>query len=98
LSAEECGRLRGQALSWLRSDLAAWRDVLEKDPGKARPMLVLKMRYWRADSELAGIRDSEGLARLPEAEQQTWRQFWGEVQQLLDQAKATPPTAPPQKP
>ena len=45
-----------------------------------------------------GVRGPEALARLPEAERQAWRQFWGEVQRLLDRAAATPAAGPPKKP
>jgi serine/threonine protein kinase/Flp pilus assembly protein TadD len=100
LSDQECAQLRSQALSWLRADLAAWRNRLEKEPDKMRPIVVgrLQYQYWMWDSDFYALRRPDGLARLPEAERQRWQQFWADVQQLLDQAQAPPSTAPPQKP
>jgi tetratricopeptide (TPR) repeat protein len=98
LSDEECAKLRSQAQSWLSADLAAWRNRLDKEPDKARPIVRRTMQYWRWDGDFEAIRSAEDLARLPEAERQRWQQFWDDVQRLLDQVKAPPPTAPQQKP
>jgi serine/threonine-protein kinase len=91
LGEDECARLRLQALSWLRADLIAWRNRLEKEPEKARPM------HWLEDTDLARVRNPQGLAQLPEAERRMWRQFWSEVQRLVDRAEETA-AAPPKKP
>src|SRR5262249_58594273 len=42
LEDPERARLRRQAVSWLRADLAAWRTLLSNDPDKLRP-IVRKM-------------------------------------------------------
>src|SRR5262249_23628431 len=89
LSEQEYARLRFQALSWLRADLAAWRERLGKGPDKARPVIDRKLQHWLADADFAGVRSPEGLARLPEAEQQAWRQFWEKVQRLRNQTQPT---------
>jgi hypothetical protein len=41
------------------------------------------LAHWRKDADLAGIRDDEPLARLPDAERQQWQALWGDVRQLL---------------
>src|SRR5262249_24609888 len=43
LDAEERARLRGQALDWLRADLAAWDKLLEKDADKVGHVVEKKM-------------------------------------------------------
>jgi hypothetical protein len=43
LDEKERARLRRQALDRLRIDLDAWRQLLEKGPASARPVIVQKM-------------------------------------------------------
>jgi tetratricopeptide (TPR) repeat protein len=98
LGDKERTRLRQQALRWLRDDLKAWQEKLNRDPGKVRTVVVRTLQRWLVDTDFATVRSPEGLARLPETEQQTWQAFWVEVQRLLDQAQATPPAATQRKP
>jgi serine/threonine-protein kinase len=90
LDDKERARLRQQALGWLRADLAAWTRVVEKGPAQARPQVAPTLAHWQQDPDLAGLRDREALARLPEAERQACRQFWGDVRALLQRAQAKP--------
>jgi hypothetical protein len=55
------------------------------------------MQHRLADRDLAGVRSPEGLARLPEAERQVWKQFWNDVQLLLEAAKEPVPSGPQPK-
>jgi serine/threonine-protein kinase len=98
LDDKERGQLRRQALDWLTSDLQAWHRLLEKEPDKARPVVAQQLQHWLYDPDFNGMRGAEALARLPEAERQPWQQLWGEVQQLLDRAGATPAPEPTKKP
>jgi tetratricopeptide (TPR) repeat protein len=76
-------RLRRQALAWLRADLAHWaREGAKPDP-KARALVGQKMQYWRKDRDLAGVRDPEALAKLPDAERAEWEKLWADVDALL---------------
>jgi tetratricopeptide (TPR) repeat protein len=86
-------RLRRQALKWLRADLAAYHQMLEKEPGKNRRLIVQQMQHWQADTDFASVR-GEALAKLPAAERKAWRQLWTDVANLLARAK---PQAAPQK-
>ncbi len=95
LSDEERGRLRRQALAWLRQDLAAWRRLLEKEPDKASPVVEQQMRHWQWDPDFAGVRGPEALARLPQAERQEWQKLWADVADLL--ARAQGKSAPDKK-
>jgi hypothetical protein len=92
LDAQERGRLRKQALAWLRADLAAWGKVVGEgdSPGKASAQKML--RHWQQDTDLAGVREAAALARLPHEERAAWERLWAEVASLLEKAggKAAP--------
>jgi tetratricopeptide (TPR) repeat protein len=89
---KERSRLRRQALDWLRADLNSWDRLLDKEPDKARPVVVNQMRHWQVDADLAGVRGAESLAKLPEAERPPWQKLWSDVANLLKQAKEKPPS------
>jgi serine/threonine-protein kinase len=88
LDQPEPARLRGQALKWLRADLAAWRGVLEKEPDKSRPLVRQQMEHWQQDGDFAGVRGPLALAKLPESERQDWQKLWADVQELFAKAGA----------
>jgi tetratricopeptide (TPR) repeat protein len=89
-------RLRRLALDWLRADLDAWGPLLAQQPGKARPDIGQAMQHWLADTDFAGVRGPEALAKLPEAERQPWEELWKDVAEMLKRAraKATPERTP----
>jgi serine/threonine-protein kinase len=91
LNAKERARLRRQALDWLRADLAACGRLLEKEPEKITPVLAKTIEHWQQDTDLAGVRDAQALADLPEAERQSWQKLWSDAANLLKQAKEKPP-------
>jgi tetratricopeptide (TPR) repeat protein len=72
-------RLRGQALDWLRADLALRAKQLDTDAAAARTALA----HWKDDPDLSGVRDPAALAALPESERDAWRALWAEVDRLL---------------
>ncbi len=41
---------------------------------------------WKADGDLAGVRDPDALARLPEAERKDWQALWADVEVILTRA------------
>ena len=88
-------RLRRQALDWLRADLEAWKRLLDKEPDKVRPIIVQQMRHWLADTDFAGVRGPQALAKLPEAERQPWQKLWDDVANTLARAQAS--TTPEKK-
>jgi hypothetical protein len=82
-----CAGLRRQALAWLRADLAAWSKLLASLPPGDRPAIIETLEHWRQDRDLAGIRDPQALAGLPEDEQQDLRTLWADVDALLEEAR-----------
>jgi serine/threonine protein kinase/tetratricopeptide (TPR) repeat protein len=83
-------RFRRQAYDWLGAELAAWRQLLEKEPEKI-PVFAQTMQHWQQDKDFAGVRGAEAFAKLPEAERQEWQKLWAEIdglrQRALDLAK-----------
>jgi hypothetical protein len=74
---------RAQAVAWLRADLAAWG---EKD-ASAATTIVRALEHWKADSDLAGIRDEAEVAKLAPEEQEACRALWKDVDALLEGAR-----------
>jgi hypothetical protein len=92
LDAKERARLSQKALTWLRADLDAWGRLLNKEPDKARPLVVKKMQHWQADTDFASVRGPQALSQLPEAERKLWQKLWDAVANMLSRAqgKTTP--------
>jgi serine/threonine-protein kinase len=82
LDTKERGRLRHQALDWLRADLKAYKQAMEQSADKAGPEIAVQMQGWLHDKHFAGVRGNESLAKLPEAERQQWGKLWEEVETL----------------
>src|SRR5262249_51625450 len=72
-------KLRQQALDWLRAEYKAWDQFLESGGPQARTSIADALRHWKQDSDLAGIRDDEALASLPEAERKEWQALWAKM-------------------
>ena len=73
LDHAEQADLRRLALGWLRGDLAAWGRVVDGGDPKIRAGAVQILTQWKDDGDLAGVRDTAALAKLPESERGAWR-------------------------
>jgi hypothetical protein len=82
---------RSQALAWLKADLASWTKVLEADQPAARTQVQQVLQHWRSDPDLAGVRDPDARAKLPETEHSAWRALWADVDALLTKAQGGRP-------
>jgi serine/threonine protein kinase/tetratricopeptide (TPR) repeat protein len=80
------GRLRQQALAWLRANLEQWSKRLEKGKPEDHQVVRATLEHWQRDPNLAGVRDADALKKLPAEEQQAWRQLWAEVAEVLKKA------------
>jgi tetratricopeptide (TPR) repeat protein len=74
--------LRAYALGWLRADLAAWKKLLDGGNPQARATVQAKMKHWRADADLLGVRHPWALLRLPADERRPWQKLWADVAAL----------------
>jgi hypothetical protein len=77
-------RWRQQALDWLTADLAYGTKLVHSGPPQARDVVVRILRYWKADPDLATIRDEDALGRLPDTERRAWRDLWAAVDTLIE--------------
>jgi len=84
-------RWRKQAVDWLKADLAAWSKLLGSGPPQARQSIPQTLQHWKADADLAGLRDQAALAKLPADEQKACRAVWAEVDALLAKSQGTKP-------
>jgi serine/threonine-protein kinase len=86
------GRLRAQALAWLREELAAWTRRIDEGSAEDRDSCRQTLRSWTKDDDLDSVRHPVALVDLPGAEQEDWRRFWADVDAAV--AKATPTKGP----
>jgi hypothetical protein len=80
-------KLRKRALEMLTSDFDLLKKQLESGDRQAKATVLLKLRQWQRQTELAGIRDKTALARLPASERETCRKLWDPVNSLVAQLR-----------
>ena len=88
LGETERARWRRQARAWLHADLEAWTKKLQNTSPADRAKLQQALARWRTDADLAGLRDSDALDKLPEAERQECRKLWTDLDALLKRSQA----------
>jgi tetratricopeptide (TPR) repeat protein len=84
-------RLRAQALNWLKAELVEDSKLLNSSKSTDRTDGLLSLRFWKAQPNLAGVRDPDALAKLPESERTAWTALWAEVDTLLAKARGDRP-------
>jgi tetratricopeptide (TPR) repeat protein len=83
----ERARLRRQALDWLRADLTLWAKQLETAKPDEKPAIAKTLHHWQQDKDLAAVRDTAALVKLPADERAAWQQLWADVAELLKKAE-----------
>jgi hypothetical protein len=63
--------------------------MIETGPPQAMSVVQQTLSRWQRDADLAGVRDKEALAKLPEAERATFAKLWADVDALLQKARKT---------
>jgi serine/threonine-protein kinase len=86
LNDMEKSQLRKHALTWLRAELTDLAKKLEADPTQAGDVRH-KLQWWQTHPDLAGVRDTKALDRLPEGERKDWQTLWADVAHLLHTSK-----------
>jgi tetratricopeptide (TPR) repeat protein len=89
LDDKEKTRLRQQALDWLRADLALHTRQQQTGKPADRAAVQQALRRWQKDTDLAGIRDKDALAKLPAEERAACAKLWSDVVTLLKKAETT---------
>ena len=59
--------LRQQAFDWLKAERAVWAQLAESGSLQTRAKITQILRHWQQDADLAGVREGQELAKLPEA-------------------------------
>jgi tetratricopeptide (TPR) repeat protein len=88
ISNQERLRWRKQALQWLRADLTENGKLLEGRKPKEYRLVRQRLQQWLVDQNLAGLRESTAVAKLPAEDQQACRRLWADVKALLAQVEA----------
>jgi serine/threonine-protein kinase len=83
LHDEERALLRRQALDWLRQDLTWWGKRLDDGNAQTNAQIRQRLQLWQGDTDLAGVRANDALARLPDEEREWWERLWSDVGALL---------------
>jgi hypothetical protein len=71
----------------LRADLAGYVKAIDAGQIDDPDSLKRRLRDWKGDADLAGIRDDKVLVNLPAAEREACRALWAEVEALLMKAE-----------
>src|SRR5262245_48048874 len=81
---------RQQARRWLRADLAAWSQALDRDPSAARDLMSW-VGVWRGDPDLVVLFEPAELDKLPPDERKDCVALAKEIEGLLTRAGGTAP-------
>jgi serine/threonine-protein kinase len=87
LDEVERTRWRRHARDWLRADLALWAATLEGGSRAARILVRKLLVQWQVDPDLAGLRETSALGKLPGDERTECRVLWQAVGNLLSRAR-----------
>ncbi|WP_425613551.1 protein kinase [Anatilimnocola sp. NA78] len=79
---------RGQALEWLRQELAVRRHALDQSNEQIRTKTLQGLRQFQTDDELAGLREASELEKLPPAERKIYLSFWADLTTVLGETKS----------
>jgi hypothetical protein len=67
----------------LRADLAYWSKQAASDKASDREAATNQLKHWQEDTDLAGLREKDSLAKLPADEREPSQKLWAEVAELL---------------
>ena len=71
--------------------------MAERNP-KAHAFILQTLKHWQSDPDLAGIRDADVLAKLPEAERAAFQKLWRSVAKTITKAGGAATPKPPAEP
>jgi tetratricopeptide (TPR) repeat protein/tRNA A-37 threonylcarbamoyl transferase component Bud32 len=83
LDDKERTRLRRQVLAWLRADLALWARQAGRSTKQERTTVQEVLSHWKADADLAGVRDRAAVENLPAGERLEWKKLWADVEAVV---------------
>jgi hypothetical protein len=66
--------------------LTTWAKVLDNGSAELKAKLAPTLPYWKADTDLVGIRDEKELAKFPIEERAAFKTLWDDYDRLLTRA------------
>jgi hypothetical protein len=75
--------LRRHVLDWLNAELAVWSKLLDTANAGQRGAIAQTLQPWKQDTDLAGIRDTQELAKFSDEERAGFQQLWNGIKELL---------------
>jgi tetratricopeptide (TPR) repeat protein len=88
LAVEEWAWLQQRAHDWLRADLTAYTQFVEKGDPATRSVIQKRLAHWQSDADLLAVRDPAWLAAMPAPDRVQWQQLWADVAALQKKAAA----------
>ncbi len=79
-----------QAYQWLQQELDMIDEQLERGPVAQRSVLATTLRHWQRAPDLAAIRDTPWIERLPKARRSSLEILWNKVETICVAAESTP--------
>src|SRR5262249_30569690 len=80
-------RWLGLALGWLRDVVSAWKTRADREPVRTVDDFRGDLEALLLCDDLRAVRDTEPLARLPEARRVEWAAFWADVSASRDRCE-----------
>ena len=87
ITKDERLAMRKQAIQWLQADLKVWQRLLASDTPAERDMARNMLSRWHSEPDLAGLRETDELAKLPAEEAAACRELWSSVNAALNSAQ-----------
>jgi serine/threonine-protein kinase len=90
LDADARNEALHQALAWLRGDVGACAQMLDRNP-KDGAAIVGYLERIQTEPSLAGVRDAAALSKLSPDEQMSWQELWRDIASLRQRAVTSKP-------
>jgi hypothetical protein len=74
----------------LRADIVYWTKQTESNKPDDRALVQQTLKHWQEDTDLAGLRDKDAVAKLSADEQETCKKLWDEVEVVWKKAQEKP--------
>jgi tetratricopeptide (TPR) repeat protein len=87
LTDKERSRWRTQALDWMHVNLSNLSQRLKSGKPQVRALVRRRLGHWQQDPDLAGLRDPDVLAKLPDSDREACQKFWAQVEAMLQRAQ-----------
>ena len=91
MTEDEKRKWSAKGREWLNDELKRVQEDSNRADAENISKLKVRLNHWKRDSDLASIRSSESLSKMPEVERKAWQKFWSDVDILLKKFDETDP-------